>query len=135
MRNQRKFEVYSLVISVIIVLSFLTYRYLQRTTPVLTDEYLIIVVNHTRTPIKSIAYGTSGKTQVSQNADNSLVKEGEKLHLGFSAKPAGPFQISVTVDDLKIIVTQKIEADFDENRQMQLELILEAGNYHLKTIR
>lgn len=123
----------SLIIAVLVVIIMGTISILYFGQPVGSEEsYNIIAINNTGEDIKSVGYETEKQSGGVINADNSMIKNKQKIYLEVKELK---FKMSITDKDGKKFLSQEMTIDLNKDKKYEVSIEKDKNNKYTFEIR
>ena len=123
----------SLIIAVLVVVMMGSISILYFGKPVGSEEsYNIIAINNTGEDIKSVGYETEKQSGGVINADNSMIKNKEEIHLEVNEPK---FKMSITDKDDKKFLSQEMTIDLNKDKKYEVLIGKDKNNEYTFEIR
>ncbi|WP_455542145.1 hypothetical protein [Intestinibacter sp.] len=105
-----------IAIVVVIVMGCISFLYFDKPVAI-QEQYNLIIINNTGEKIKSIGYYYDNESGGMINADNSLIKEGDKMYLNVTSRK---FKLSVTDKNGRQTISPELTLNLDNNKKYEV---------------
>ena len=123
----------SLIIAALVVIVMGAVSILYFGKPAESEEsYNIIAINNTGGDIKSVGYETEKQSGGVINADNSMIKNKQKIYLEVKELK---FKMSITDKDGKKFLSQEMTIDLNKDKKYEVSIEKDKNNKYTFEIR